>query len=401
MGNNLQPSVQPLERRVLLTGAVPGLLGGDADGSTRVDLGDFTRLAANFNRGPDATWLDGDFNADGNVDLTDFTILATNFQRQVSSLTYLPRITQPGTYSGYYDKGLEIATGGRVVLTNARVAGTLHVWGFPDLVVSHCLFTDQGTNLALAADEVASADVSNNTAVGGAGFEFSGWRTGGQNGITFNYNTMTDVTGPYEHGRLVVFADMPNLPRSTITGNRVINHLGTTNSEDVISLYRSGGTAATPLVVSRNWVQGSYWLNSPTPDFSGSGIILGDGGGGVGYVDVTGNTVLDTSNVGITIVGGHDTHVHLNRVFAQAGTGLGNLGLSGWNATGDAGWARNTIDFNTVRWQQAGGGLNNVWSPDATAANNTAGGVTAVNDALRATEYAGWLASLGGHKMGV
>jgi hypothetical protein len=52
---------------------------GDANLDGKVDLTDFTFLAANFNATGDGTWARGDFNYDGNVDLTDFTFLAANF----------------------------------------------------------------------------------------------------------------------------------------------------------------------------------------------------------------------------------------------------------------------------------------------------------------------------------
>jgi len=51
---------------------------GDADLSRRVDLNDFTRLAANFGF-TGQLWTEGDFNYDGNVTLDDFTLLAANF----------------------------------------------------------------------------------------------------------------------------------------------------------------------------------------------------------------------------------------------------------------------------------------------------------------------------------
>jgi hypothetical protein len=54
---------------------------GDANIDGTVDLTDFTFLAANFNKGSGAVWLEGDFNYDQKVDLTDFTFLASNFNQ--------------------------------------------------------------------------------------------------------------------------------------------------------------------------------------------------------------------------------------------------------------------------------------------------------------------------------
>jgi hypothetical protein len=52
----------------------------DANQDRKVDLTDFTVLAANFN-GTGKHFSQGDFNYDGHVDLTDFTMLAANFNR--------------------------------------------------------------------------------------------------------------------------------------------------------------------------------------------------------------------------------------------------------------------------------------------------------------------------------
>jgi hypothetical protein len=55
---------------------------GDADLSGQVNLADFNRLAAHFNRS--GVWSDGDFNYDGVVNLPDFNLLAANFNLSAS-----------------------------------------------------------------------------------------------------------------------------------------------------------------------------------------------------------------------------------------------------------------------------------------------------------------------------
>jgi fibronectin-binding autotransporter adhesin len=58
---------------------------GDSNLDGKVDLTDFTFLAANFNTIGTANWLQGDYNYDGNVDLTDFTYLASNFNQSLAA----------------------------------------------------------------------------------------------------------------------------------------------------------------------------------------------------------------------------------------------------------------------------------------------------------------------------
>jgi hypothetical protein len=59
----------------------PDFLDGDANLDNKVDLTDFTILAANFNQLGGKTWADADFDHDGAVNLTDFTFLASNFNK--------------------------------------------------------------------------------------------------------------------------------------------------------------------------------------------------------------------------------------------------------------------------------------------------------------------------------
>jgi len=57
---------------------------GDGNVDGKVDLTDFTFLAANFN-GSNKNWLQGDYNYDGTVNLTDFTFLAANFNQSLAA----------------------------------------------------------------------------------------------------------------------------------------------------------------------------------------------------------------------------------------------------------------------------------------------------------------------------
>ena len=58
---------------------------GDANLDRKVDLTDFTFLAANFNAAGSPPWSGGNFNYDSIVELTDFTFLASNFNKSLSA----------------------------------------------------------------------------------------------------------------------------------------------------------------------------------------------------------------------------------------------------------------------------------------------------------------------------
>ena len=75
-----------LDRWLILTATENGYsspyLRGDTDLDRDIDLGDYNRLATNFN--PSGTyapygWRAGNFDGNGNIDLTDYNALASNF----------------------------------------------------------------------------------------------------------------------------------------------------------------------------------------------------------------------------------------------------------------------------------------------------------------------------------
>jgi hypothetical protein len=58
---------------------------GDANGDSKVDVGDLGILAANYGKTSGATWSQGDFNGDGKVDVGDLGILAANYGKGTTS----------------------------------------------------------------------------------------------------------------------------------------------------------------------------------------------------------------------------------------------------------------------------------------------------------------------------
>lgn len=58
---------------------------GDADLNRIVNIADFARLAANFNRTFVGRWSAGDFNYDDRVDIADFSLLAANFNESLDA----------------------------------------------------------------------------------------------------------------------------------------------------------------------------------------------------------------------------------------------------------------------------------------------------------------------------
>jgi hypothetical protein len=69
-------------------------LPGDATLDGTVNIGDFARLAANFNR-PGFDWTGGNFNGDSLVNIGDFALMAANFNRTLSPLNRSAAVPEP------------------------------------------------------------------------------------------------------------------------------------------------------------------------------------------------------------------------------------------------------------------------------------------------------------------
>lgn len=128
----------------------------------------------------------------------------------------------------------------------------------------------------------------------------------GQHPIKVDYNLAWNIRGPLPRGSLVQFNHVNSgVGQSRIYGNVSDKNLATapTGYTDHINLYGSTGTAANPILVACNKLRGG--------DVEyGSGIIVGDDGGG--WVYLRDNIMVLTPNVGIGCAGCHDTTIERN-----------------------------------------------------------------------------------------
>ncbi|WP_297342762.1 right-handed parallel beta-helix repeat-containing protein [Amnibacterium sp.] len=169
--------------------------------------------------------------------------------------------------------------------------------------------------------------------------------------VTITSNRYRNITGPYQRNgsHRGNFTQWENSTGGAISGNVGIGG----NTEDIVSIYKSGGSSAsTPLVIENNTFEGTDWV-SP----SGSGILVGDGGGS--HIVVRGNTLINPGQIGIGVSGGSDIHVTGNTVFGQQRTSS-NVGIYVWGQ----GTACSAIEVagNTVDWKKASGVVSGAWN---------------------------------------
>jgi len=177
--------------------------------------------------------------------------------------------------------------------------------------------------------------------------------TGTGNGVLVHRSdsVRVDSNAFVDAGRNFVQFDKVNGAGSSISGNRGQNELGGTNAEDLISLYLSNGTASSPIRVVGNH------LRNGGPSDSGSGIMLGDGGGSYQFVE--GNVLVEPGQVGIGVASGTNMTVRSNVVYSSA-LPWSNSGIYVWNQY-DQACGNVEVSGNQVNWTNAEGRSNPWW----------------------------------------
>ena len=187
--------------------------------------------------------------------------------------------------------------------------------------------------------------------------------TGGS--IVVTRNKQRNVQGALgAHRHFLQLHDVTSVATVDVSWNEIVNVFGQSSVEDVISIYDSAHVS-----VHDNYIKGAYPIASGG-GYSGSGIMIEEDSYDNEIFD---NQVVDTTNAGIGIAGGHDNHVHGNTVLSDGkldnGTPLAaaNVGIYVWNSKSSAGWANNHATGNTVGWRRADGARNYMWFPSAPA----------------------------------
>ncbi|WP_156039147.1 hypothetical protein [Deinococcus marmoris] len=321
-------------------------------------------------------------------------------------------ITRGGTYQGNWQSfdpavpAVSVQTSEPVVIENSvlRGRGNLIRGEGASLTVRNS--TGYGLNPLtggsypgrfLSLEKVLNLVVENNDVLGTSGIYvhlFRGNPAAGQT-IRIVRNRVRNVDGRYVdqvgkftgkryYVQAVQFNQIARVPNVEIAWNEVINEPGRSAVEDNISMYESSGTPDSPIRIHDNYIYGAYAANPlKAQNYSGGGILLGDGQKDSmdiagGYVDVYGNQIINTSNHGVGIAGGHHQKVYDNRLISSGVLPGGvidpnaNVGLYVWDIKGNARGApktfiNNSVQKNLVGWRRFGPGGNvyyhNLWTP--------------------------------------
>lgn len=170
--------------------------------------------------------------------------------------------------------------------------------------------------------------------------------------IKVTYNTVKNVLGPKPRRQFAQF-DKVYGEGNTISYNVAINIMGESSPEDVINIYKSNGTATSPIEVIGNWIRGGG------PSRSGGGIMTGDGGSS-SYILVKDNILVDPGQYGIAIASGEYITIANNKVFGREQS-FTNVGIYVWNQY-DSPCNNHTVINNKVKWTNQKGQDNSKWN---------------------------------------
>lgn len=203
------------------------------------------------------------------------------------------------------------------------------------------------------------------------------------NPIEFSYNTVYDVRGPFPRGQMVQFAGVSGAAgQSKIIGNVSDKQRATikTTYEDHINLYQSSGSAAHPILIACNKLRGSATANDLTTrqnTSNGSGIMVGDNGGG--WVDVRSNVIVYTPNTGVGVAGGSHVNVSGNLIYNR-GKAAGSMTQEAVTVFPFAGFTPTAVTItsnkgaaNAWKYGSTGQFVNGYWADPAVTGVTLAG----------------------------
>jgi hypothetical protein len=170
-------------------------------------------------------------------------------------------------------------------------------------------------------------------------------------GVVVEKNAVKNVQGPFPRGQLTQL-NAASGPGNRIRCNVLDDVAGQSNPEDAINVYKSNGTAASPILVEGNRIRGGG------PSTSGGGILLGDGGDS-SFQIARANVVVDPGQYGIAVASGANVTLDGNTVFSSQHV-WSNVGVYVWNQY-DSPCGPVLVTKNKALWTDKTGKKNSFW----------------------------------------
>jgi hypothetical protein len=169
-------------------------------------------------------------------------------------------------------------------------------------------------------------------------------------------NFIRNMQGPYPRGQAAQF-DRATGTNNVIRGNYAINEHDKSHPEDVFSSAMSYGEENSPILIENNYLTGDPLQGSADMSETGSGIMLGDGGGA--YVVCRSNVIISAGQEGLGVAGGRFMRVESNLIYGKK-SNVTRVGLFIWNQLKQP-MDHVTLIGNRVQWTKKDGTENSWW----------------------------------------
>jgi hypothetical protein len=159
-------------------------------------------------------------------------------------------------------------------------------------------------------------------------------------------------------GHFVILDHVVAQSGAEIAWNQVVQTIGQTSTEDMINIYESAGSKASPIDVHDNFLEGA---SSAVPGKSYTGTaLIADGGDGpnsapTAFVLFENNQIVATAGSAIGIAYGHDIAARDNRVVSCGEDASGHLYAWGANAVVIWNYYKSPQFFNNTITSTTGG----------------------------------------------
>ena len=176
-------------------------------------------------------------------------------------------------------------------------------------------------------------------------------------GVQVIGNFVRNVKGPFPRGQMAQF-DTVTGAGNAVRDNYAINERGKSLPEDVINMYKSTGTADSPILIENNYLTGDPVAGSMDKSANGSGIMIGDLGGA--HILCRKNVILSAGQCGLGVAGGTFIRVEDNLILG----GKSNVTTSGlyvWNQSKQPS-DHVTVVRNRVSWVNKDGEETSWWN---------------------------------------
>lgn len=232
----------------------------------------------------------------------------------------------------------------------------LRIYSSTNVTIRNSTFQNCTAGFALLVNGSSNVTIRNNTFLDSFAWISAQVTTGG---IVITKNTFSNqmLTGGSTAGG-IQFNQVAGAGNE-ISYNTITNNV-TSVTEDNISLYRSNGMLASPIIVKHNCVTGV------TSNPSGSGINIGDDGGS--WVVVDSNFVKDAGAGGIGVSAGTNMVVMNNLIWQTGRPGVnGSLVIKNFysptRVCDQIDTLSNRIDYTNALGNKVDGWYGTIWNP--------------------------------------